>query len=131
MKKGILVEKLRKLKIIDEEVEKELKDKMEDMGHFIISFNEESTYKVVKVDKGEFFIVMEYLKETYHKNNEVSRQMVEIIPELEEISINVPRCENAEVPYIGYYNKNGQLRAIAVRKTHRIIWAILNECKNY
>ena len=131
MKKGILVEKLRQLNIIDEETAEELIAKIENKGHFIMVFKKLSTGCIAKVDKGEFFVVMEYLKETYNENNEVSRQLIEIIPELEEISIDEPRCESMEVPCIVCRKKDNQLHAIAVRRTHRIIWAILNECKNY
>lgn len=131
MREGNLVKKLVELVEVDEQEAEELKRKIPDMGDLKIKVKEKPITAVNVIDKGELFTVMQYLKEKYYKNNEISTQLVKIIPNLDMITIDVKRCKCMEIPQISCKEKTGAVKIIPVRRTHKIIWSLLNECGKY
>ncbi len=125
-----LISTLYQIGIIDNQKQAEMIEEMqkEDMGKIIISRNKPACYNLTKVDKSELFVVMKYLKETYKDNNEVSRRLIEIMPNIEEIEINEVANATMDIPKIWCKISKHTLVGIEVRRCHKIIWHILNAC---
>ena len=125
-----LLKKLAKENIVSSEILTELLKRITQLDFAqekvtVIKVNKKETTS--EVEKGDLMVAMEYLKETYEKNNEVSKKLVEIIPDLKSIIIYESRCNEMDVPKIWCTKKDEALVGIDVRRSHKIIWQLLNE----
>lgn len=84
-----------------------------------------------ELKRDEVYAIFEGLVKGYASsdNNEISKKLIEIIPEVDEIFINKDHNETQDVPFIVYYI-NEEVHILKIRNCHKIVWTILNEyCK--
>lgn len=124
-----LIRYLREQKLINQEEEKKLIGRIIPTGKIVIETHRQGKITSSDIKRGEFFVVMKYLKEKYEKNNEVSSQLVKKIPGMLRIIIDDDRNEQMGNPIIEYRRRNGEDGTIVVRRCHKIVWGILNECR--
>ena len=85
-----------------------------------------------ELKRDEVYAVFEGLVKGYASsdNNEISKKLIEIIPEVEEIFINKDYNATQDVPFIVYYMDGDDIHILKIRNHHKIVWTILNEyCK--
>ena len=125
-----LIATLHQIGILDTQKQLELQREMqkEDMGKIVIARNQWSCYKVTKIDKSEFSVVMKYLRDTFKDNNEVSSKLLRIMPDIEEIVINEIANSSMDIPKIWCKVSRYTMVGVEVRRCHKIIWHILNAC---
>ena len=81
-----------------------------------------------EIDREDFYEMFCGLARGFEKmgDNQISKKLIEIIPDVDKISINKDVNRMQEIPYIAYYiNENMQLMKIMRR--HDIIWRILEK----
>ena len=85
-----------------------------------------------ELKRDEVYAVFEGLVKGYAScdNNEISKKLILIIPEVEEIFINKDYNATQDVPFIVYYMDGGEVHILKIKNHHKIVWTILNEyCK--
>ena len=79
------------------------------------------------IKRNEFLEIMEYFKNTYPSNNEVSSKLVPVIPEIDTILIN--KRVARDTPFIVYVI-DSKLYWLDINANHRKIWSCLDDyCK--
>ena len=84
-----------------------------------------------ELKRDEVYAIFDGLVKGYASadNNEISKKLVQIIPEVDKIFINRDHNETQDVPFIVYYI-NDEVHILKIRNCHKIVWTILNEyCK--
>ena len=81
-----------------------------------------------EIDREDFFSMFKGLEKGFEKigDNEISKKLVEIIPEVDEININYDISINQDIPCIACVI-NGDLELIKIMRCHEIIWSILKK----
>ena len=81
-----------------------------------------------KIDRKDFLAIFDGLAKGFEEigDNEISKKMVEIIPEVDEIFVNQDVNETQDVPSIAYYI-NGNVQLMKIMRRHNIVWSILNK----
>ena len=81
-----------------------------------------------EIDREDFFDMFEGLKNGFQRigNNEISKKLVIIIPEVDEISINHDINETQDIPYITYKIHN-EVQLIKINRLNNIVWSILDK----
>lgn len=95
------------------------------------SWLEKSMRNRKQLKREEVYAIFDGLVKGYASsdNNEISKKLIEIIPDVDEIFINKDHNETQDVPFIVYYI-NGEVHVLKIRNCHKIVWTILNEyCK--
>ena len=59
-------------------------------------------------------------------DNEISKKLTEIIPQVDKIFINNDINETQDVPCIAYCT-DGEEQLIKIKRRHKIVWSILNK----
>ena len=122
-----LVKKLFKMGIIDVYTEVDLINNAPQIGCIVVKKTKGNITTITKADRGDFYVAMNHLKKTYYNNNEVSKQLVDIAHNLEMITIFEDRYDEMDIPKIYCQKLDGTVVGIEVRKTHKIIWELLQE----
>lgn len=78
-----------------------------------------------EIVRNEFYEKLNNLIKEYPENNEISKQLVKVIPEINEIFINRDFNRTQDVPSIAYKGKEGGL--IKINRWHKIVWRTINE----
>lgn len=88
--------------------------------------NKEIGQKELKRD--ELYAIFTGLVEGYASvdNNQISKKLVEIIPEVDRIFINADHNATQDVPFIVYYI-NGECEILKIKRCHKIVWTIFDE----
>ena len=60
-------------------------------------------------------------------DNQVSKQLVKFIPEMDEIFINKDMNETQDIPSIAYFI-NGERKLLKIMRRNEVVWSILNKC---
>lgn len=79
-----------------------------------------------ELDRQEVLEVFRGLVKGFSDDNEISKQLVEIIPEVDEIHINRFYNSIQDVPLITYYI-NGKENVLKIIRYHKIVWSILDK----
>lgn len=81
-----------------------------------------------EIDREDFFVMFDGLKKGFQKigNNEISKKLVQIIPEVSEIIINYDVNETQDIPHI-VYNIDGNVHLIKINRLNDIVWSILDK----
>ena len=79
-------------------------------------------------DRETFMKLMESIKDTFVANNEISKLFIDVIPEVDVITINNDRNRELDVPFITCKLHDGTQKHIRIPRSHHIIWGIFNEC---
>lgn len=122
-----LVKKLFDMGIIDIYTRVDLINKAPRIGEIVVKKVKGNITNITKTDRGDFYIAMKYLKETYYNNNEVSRQLTDIAYDLQTLTISERARDEMDVPKILCQKFDGTMIGIPVMRTHRIIWQLLDE----
>ncbi len=96
------------------------------------SWIEKSMRYQKQLRRDEVYAIFDGLVKGYASsdNNEISKKLIEIIPEVDEIVINKDHNETQDVPFIVYYMDGGEVHILKIKNHHKIVWTILNEyCK--
>ena len=78
-----------------------------------------------EINREEFFSWMSDIAKRFEGNNEISTKLVEVIPSMVKMKINQDLNETKDVPFIQCENETGEIKAIQIRRHHRIIWGFL------
>ncbi len=87
-------------------------------------------YKV-EINREDFYAIFYGLARGYHKigDNQISKKLLEIIPEVDKIFINMDYNRTQDVPFIEYAI-NKEVGILKIMRCHRIVWSILEDhCK--
>lgn len=71
--------------------------------------------------------LMNFIKHFYANDNEVSTKLSKYLPETIKIQVDVTRNKSKDIPSIQCYLENGIMKDIPIRRTHTIMWAIINK----
>ena len=83
-----------------------------------------------EINRQEFWSKFKQLVKGYPDNNEISKQMCLLIPDLEQIRIDLDFNQSQDVPCITYKIHNGILGFLRILRHHKIVWNTLHEyCK--
>ena len=80
-----------------------------------------------KLNRKDFFELMESIRRNYINNNEISSRFVRVIPEVKAMYINDIRNKELDTPFIGLEMLDGARTTISIPRHHKIIWGILDE----
>ena len=80
--------------------------------------------KILRESQAE---LMNFIKDFYKNDNEVSTKLSQYLPRTVKIQLDVTRNNSKDIPSIQCYLENGNLEDIPVRRTHTIMWAIINK----
>ena len=94
---------------------------------FFIKLYDGDWSTVKENDRKAFMECMKGIRAQFADNNEFATKLVEIIPDLEKIEINVSRNRDIDVPFIMCRMKDGDSFKMEIPRLHCIIWAILLE----
>ncbi len=79
------------------------------------------------IDRNEFLSHMEYLVEKFPDNNEIAKQLTNLIPEMRYILINKDMNDTQDIPSIFYkLNNEDDGYILKILRFHSIIWGFLN-----
>lgn len=82
-----------------------------------------------EIIRDEFYAEFEELIKEYPDNSEISKKLVKIIPEMDEISINKDANGTKEIPFIVYLIE-GKKHMLKIMRWHKIVWGRLHDyCK--
>lgn len=79
-----------------------------------------------KLDRKEVGVVFKGLALGFSDDNEISKKLLEILPEVDEIFLNKDSNETQDVPYIAYYI-NGKENILKIKRYHKVVWSILEK----
>ncbi len=71
--------------------------------------------------------LMNFIKDFYRDDNEVSTKLSKYLPHTVRIQLDVTRNNSKDIPSIQCYLENAELKDIPIRRTHTIMWAIINK----
>ena len=71
--------------------------------------------------------LMDFIKGFYQDDNEVSTKLGKYLPQTVRIQLDVTRNTSKDIPSIQCYLENEELKDIPIRRTHTIMWAIINK----
>ncbi|MBO4292958.1 MAG: hypothetical protein J5881_01005 [Clostridia bacterium] len=95
-----------------------------------ITIKKESLYegnKECTVERAKLIGLMEAIKDLYIYNNEFSKHFVDILPRVKEITINVDRNKELDVPVMIFGTMDEPATVIPIPRCNKIIWGIFNE----
>lgn len=94
----------------------------------IYSWKKDGEEHKKEISRKDFYDMFDGLKKGFAKSgdNEISKKMVEIIPEIEEIYINKDINETQDVPSV-VYTINGEKKMLKIMRYHNIVWSILEK----
>ena len=78
------------------------------------------------INRQEFLNHMNYLVEKFTDNNEISKKLAGLIPEMSHILINKDMNDTQDVPFV-YYKLDGSSEGhiLKILRFHSIIWGFL------
>lgn len=81
-----------------------------------------------EISREDFYAMFDGLRKVFEKigDDEISKKMVEIIPELDKIFINQDVNETQDIPGI-VYTINGKEKLMKIMRRHEIVWSIFNK----
>ncbi len=81
-----------------------------------------------EVNRVDFYSMFDGLAKGFEKigDNEISKKLTEIIPQVDKIFINNDINETQDVPCIAYCT-DGEEQLIKIKRRHKIVWSILNK----
>lgn len=83
-----------------------------------------------EIDRQEFLSKFKELVAGYPDNNEISKKMCLLIPDLEQIRIDYDINQTQDTPCITYKIHNGVFGFFKILRHHKIVWNTLHEyCK--
>lgn len=97
----------------------------------IFSWKKNQEVHQKELERNEVYAVFDGLVKGYASvdNNQISKKLVRIIPEVDKIFINADHNGTQDVPYIVYYI-NGERKILKIKRCHKIVWTIFDEyCK--
>ena len=81
-----------------------------------------------KVERAKLIGLMEAIKDLYIYNNEFSKHFVDILPRVMEITIDVDRNRELDVPFVIFATLDGEpAMVIPIPRCNKIIWGIFDE----
>ena len=80
-----------------------------------------------KVEREKMLNLFKEISNNFSANNEISNQLVEIIPSLKAIEIDRVRNAQCDVPFINCEMNDGTSKVIRILRWHKIVWGILDE----
>ena len=86
----------------------------------------EGVTKIKEVEREEFYKLMKSIKNSFSDDNEISTKLVELIPDLTSITVDVERNSHLSIPCI-YCVHNGETERIEVRRRHTVLWSIFDK----
>ena len=94
----------------------------------IYGWRENGTDHQKEIDRNDFYAMFDGLAKGFEKvgDNEISKKLVEIIPEVDKIFINKDINETQDVPSIEYHVAD-EANLIKIMRWHNIVWSILNK----
>ena len=97
----------------------------------ILSWKNSGQEYLREIDREDFYYIFLGLAKGYDKigDNEISKTMIKIIPEVDKIFINKDINETQNIPFIECYI-NEKICILKIMRRHRIVWSILTDhCK--
>lgn len=94
--------------------------------YFKMEWREHGKEYFKEVKTKEFLELMEGLRKAFDTDNEITTQLVRIIPKLVSIQINKDRNEEKDVPCIHCTTEDAKNITIDIRRHHKIVWTILD-----
>lgn len=81
-----------------------------------------------EISREDFYAMFDGLAKGFEKigDNEISKKLIEIIPEADKIFINKDINETQDIPSIAY-STNGDEQLVKIMRRHEIVWSILNK----
>ena len=79
------------------------------------------------INRENFWELMNSIKKNYVNNNEISSQLVELIPNTMGVEIYEDRNKEVDVPFIVVETFDGEKIIVKIPRKHKIIWGILEE----
>lgn len=94
----------------------------------IYSWKKDGEEHKKEINRKDFYDMFDGIRKGFAVlgDNEISKSMVEIIPEVEKIFINQDINETQDVPFI-VYTINGNEKLMKIMRKHNIIWSILEK----
>ena len=94
----------------------------------IYSWRENGKDYQKEVNRKDFYAMFDGLAKGFDKmsDNEISKKLIKIIPDVDEIFVNKDYNETQEIPSI-VCHKNGDVQLMKIRRRNDIIWSILNK----
>ena len=80
-----------------------------------------------KVEREKMLRLFKEISENFTNNNEISKQFIDVIPDLNVIEIDRVRNAECDVPFIACEMIDGTSKVIRILRWHKIIWGILDE----
>ena len=81
-----------------------------------------------EISREDFYAMFDGLAKGFEKlrDNEISKKLIKIIPEVDKIFINKDNNETQDVPSIAYCT-NGDRKLLKIMRRHEIVWSMLNK----
>ncbi len=94
--------------------------------NIILNWFENGKRTEKEINRESVMAVFEGLKEGFDGNNEISRKLLDVLPNVDEITINKDYIETQDVPSIAY-SIDGSHELLKIMRCHKIVWAILDK----
>ena len=94
------------------------------MNKIILSWKKDNEAYTKELEKRCLMDTFKGLVEGFGNNNEISKKLLKVIPEADDLYINWD-C-TADVNRV-YYSINGKIASIPIINAHSVVWAVLNK----
>ena len=78
-----------------------------------------------EIERKKFFNVMKSIRDAFDGNNEISNIFCQYVPDMDVLYIDKDRNNDVETPFV-QYSVNEERCILNIKRSHKIIWAILN-----
>ena len=90
----------------------------------VLSWTKDELTQLRLLNRHEMYELFLGIKNGFQAQNPISTVLVEKIPTLERISIDLDRDESMDIPFITLVSDTNNIETLEVPKIHRIIWSI-------
>lgn len=94
----------------------------------IFSWKENGKDYQKEISREHFYAMFDGLEKGFKelKDNEISKKMCKVIPEVDKIFINKDHNETQDIPFVICYINN-TMDIIKIMRRHKIVWSILDK----
>ena len=96
------------------------------MGKITVNKYNNKKMEQTIIDKGEMYVLIQYIKDTFEKEAQVCDRFLQLLPEMSRMDINDEE-KKMKFHTIWCKMKDGDVKSIYIHKTHKIILALIEE----
>lgn len=93
----------------------------------LYSWQEKEQIHQRNIEREDFYAMFDGLAKGFEKlgDNEISKKLIEIIPDVNKIFINKDINETQDEPFIVYYMSEKEPQIMKIKRRNDIVWSIL------